>query len=376
MPAATLDRRTLNRTLLERQGLLRRERSPVASVLSHLVGMQSQVPANPFLALWSRIDGFDPSELDGLMSSRAAVRTGLMRTTLHLVTATDALALRPLFADVLARVLTSQRAFREGLDGLDLAEVAGYGADLLGGEPMTAAQLRPLLSERWPDRDPAVLMMAVRYLVPVVQAPPRGLWQRSSQPALVTLDRWLDRPIPRRGDVESLVLRYLAAFGPASVSDLRTWSWLTDLRAVVERLRPRLRTYRDDSGRELLDLEDGVIVEGDREAPPRFLPEYDNLFLSHQDRSRIVDAWYDEDRYSRGKLLVDGFVIGGWRIDESRDEARLIVDLFRDLSSSERVAVEEEANEVLAFLVPGAERRMVDLVPSAGAPAPRDGGMT
>lgn len=376
--AAVLDKRTLNRTLLERQGLLRRTARPAAEVVEHLVGLQAQEPQNPFVALWSRLDPFDPSEVDRLLLDRATVRTSLMRTTLHLVSADDAVALRPLFAPVLARTLVSQRAFRIGLEGLDLDKVAAFAADRLGAEPMSATKLRPLLGARWPDRDPSVLMMAVRYLVPLVQVPPRGLWRQRRQPILTTLESWLGRPPAEQGDVDALVLRYLAAFGPALTSDVRTWSWLTNLAPVIERLRPTLRTYRDGSGRELLDVPDAPIVSGEAPAPPRFLPEFDNVFLSHADRSRIADLPLDLERYARGTLLVDGFVAAGWRIDRDADTATLRIDAFRDLAADEMAEVMIEADALLRLTSPEAVRREVKVTftPQGGAKpstAGRDG---
>ncbi len=358
-PDTVLDRRTLNRTLLERQGLLRRESRPVRDVLEHLVGMQAQEPQNPFVALWNRLDRFDPAELDRLMVDRAVVRTAAMRTTLHLVTANDAIAFRALFAPVLARTLQSQRQFRLGLEGLDLEELAAVGAQHLGAEPMSATQLRPLLAERWPDRDPSVLMAGVRYLLPLVQVPPRGLWRRSRQPILTTVDAWLGRPTASEGDVDALVLRYLRAFGPASTADIRTWSWLTNLAPVVARLRPSLRTFHDESGRELLDVPEGPIVDPDVPAPPRFLPDYDNVFLSHADRSRIADLPLDLQRHARGTLLVDGFIAAGWRIDQEDGVAVLQIATFRDLTDAEVAAVEAEAEALLSFVVPDSNRREI-----------------
>lgn len=361
MPDAVLGRRTLNRTLLARQGLLRREPRAVAGTIERLVGMQSQVPRDPFVALWSRIEGFDPAELDRLMTERAAVRTGLMRTTLHLVTSLDALAMRPIFAPVLARVLQSQSALRTGLAGVDLGELAAVGAEHLAQRPMTATEVRPLLAALWPDRDPAVLMMGIRYLVPIVQVPPRGLWRGTSQPTLSTLEAWLAQPEDPRRDIGALLLRYLAAFGPASVPDMRTWSWLTGLAEVVDGLRGQVRAYRSEGGRELLDVVDAPIADAEMPAPPRFLPEYDNLFLSHDDRSRITGAWYEEDRYSRGKLFVDGFLTGGWRVEaKQRTTSRLFVDIFRRLTTEEQSAVDAEADALLRFVAPDAERRTVE----------------
>ena len=358
-PQTVLDRRTLNRTLLERQGLLRREARPVRDVVDHLVGMQAQEPQNPFVALWNRLDRFDPAELDQLMLERAVVRTTAMRTTLHLLSAEDAIGLRPLFAPVLARVLHSQRQFRLGLDGLDLGELAAFGTERLAAEPMSAAQLRPLLAERWPGRDPAALMAGIRYLLPLVQVPPRGLWRQSRQPVLTTVEAWLGQPAARQGDVDALVLRYLAAFGPASTADIRTWSSLTNLGPVVARLRPGLRVFRDESGRELLDLPDAPIVSGDAPAPPRFLPEYDNVFLSHADRSRIVELRLELERYARGTLLIDGFITAGWRVDVHDGTAVLRIDAFRDMTRLEEEAARHEGDALLAFVAGNTARHEI-----------------
>ncbi len=355
----TLDQRTLNRTLLARQGLIRRDRRPVARVLTELVGLQAQEPQNPFVGLWSRIEGFDPSELDRLLLDRATVRTGLMRTTLHLVMTEDALALQPLFAPVLARTLQSQRQFRIGLEGLDLAEVAAVGAAHLSEQPMAAGALRPLLAARFPDRDPAILMMAIRYLVPIVQVPPRGLWKQSRQPILTTLAAWAGRPPATEGDVEAIVLRYLRAFGPASTSDVRTWSWLTGLAPVIARMRPGLRTYRDVSGRELLDVPDGMIVDGGEPVPVRFLPEYDNFFLSHADRTRITVTTPSVEQYDKGTLLVDGFMVGGWRARTDGDGTVLAIRPIRELTAAERADVETEAGALLAFLAEDVDRASI-----------------
>jgi hypothetical protein len=184
------------------------------------------------------------------------------------------------------------------------------------------------------------------------------------QPTMTTAAAWLSRPIPTAADpavADALVERYLRAFGPASVSDMRTWSWLTGLREVVDRVRPRLRTYRDERGRELLDLSDGQIVEGDTEAPVRFLPEYDNLLLSHDDRSRVAGAWYADGRFSRGSVLVDGFVAAGWRLEREKGPARLAIDHFTDLSPSDRIAIEAEGQALLSFIAGDADSRGVVL---------------
>ena len=154
-------------------------------------------------------------------------------------------------------------------------------------------------------------------------------------------------------------MRYLAAFGPATIGDIRTWSWLPGLREVVERLRPRLRTFRDERGRELFDLPDAPLPDADTPAPPRFLPEYDNVLLPHEDRSRIVS---DADRkrfYVIGgrSVLIDGFVGARWKIVREGTGATLIVEPFAPLTATDRTAVADEGERLLALVAPDARDR-------------------
>src|SRR5437773_3021765 len=284
-----LTTRALNRALLARQHLLARASMPAQNMIEHLVGMQAQVPTNPYIALWSRLEGFEAAELEALILERHAVRASLLRTTLHLVTSSDALAMRAVLQPVMGRGYSSGSPFHKQLVGIDLDELVAAGTSLLERDALTTAQLGKHLAELWPDRDPVSLAYAVRYLVPMVQVPPRGLWHRSGQPIWRTLESWLGRRIDADDAPDGLVLRYLAAFGPANVKDIATWSWLTAVREIVDRLRPVLRVFRAERGGELFDLEDATLPDPETPAPVRFLPEYDNIALSHADRGRITD---------------------------------------------------------------------------------------
>ncbi len=348
-----LDRRTLNRTLLARQHLLARAPIPPPDAIEHLVALQAQNPRDPYLALWSRLEPFDPMALSRLVEERWAARLTLMRGTLHLVLASDAAPLRAVMQGEVTRMFRAS-PFRRHLDGADLDALVARGTALVEEEPRSVAELARVLAEQWPDRDPDSLAYAVRYLVPVVQVPPRGLWNRSGAARVTTLRTWLGVAQLPSPDLPGLVRRYLRAFGPASVADIRVWSGLTGLRPVVERMRPSLRTYRDEEGRELVDVPDGVFADGSLDAPVRFLPEFDNVFLSHADRSRITgdDRW--DARYARkGVFLVDGFFGGAWRLAASRREpASLAVLPMATLDEEPRERVEAEAARLLSFLRP------------------------
>ena len=358
MPA--LSPRALNRATLERQILLRRKKLPALQAIEHLVGMQAQAPDPPYVGLWTRLEGFHPDELGRLILERSAVRVALMRNTVHLVSARDCLGLRPLVQPVIDRGLHANRANREGLEGVDIEALSAAGRALLEERPRTARELGVLLHERWPERDPAYLARAIRHLVPLVQVPPRGVWGESGPAANTTVEAWLDRPFERNPSLEEMVLRYLRAFGPASVKDVQTWSGLTRLGEVVERLRPRLLTFRDEQGRDLFDLPDAPRPDPDIPAPPRFLPEFDNLILSHADRTRVIADDYRRAIASRNGMvpatfLVDGFVRGTWKTERTRGKAALVIEPFEPLARKDRDALAEEGERLIRFTGAGAE---------------------
>ncbi len=373
--APVLGRRALNRATLDRQLLLRRSRElSVKDAVTHLVGLQAQNVKPPYYALAARLDDFDPRELSALLESRELVRMVTMRSTIHLHTAADARTLRPFVQDALERELG---VFRAGLTGVDLRELAEVAREAVEAEPRTMKQLREALLVRWPDADPQALAIAARCTLPLVQVTPRGLWRRSGQVALTTVDKWLgpdtgaDAETGTGGGVgagvagrsvpEDVVLRYLAAFGPASVKDMQTWARLTRMREVFERLRPRLRTFRDENGVELFDLPDAPRPDEDTPAPPRFLPEFDNLLLSHADRTRVVPAEYKgrtwQGNFAYSVFLLDGFLAGVWRLveDTGRGEAVLTIEPFGGPGRVERAELTREAERMLTRMTSSAD---------------------
>lgn len=353
-----LSRRALGRALLARQLLLRRSELSVTEAVEHLVGLQAQAPAPPYFALWSRLVGFSPDRLSERISDRSVVRIVLMRGTIHLVSAADCLALRPIIAPMLERTLVGNTTYGKAkLAGLDLTEVAGAARTLLEQKPRTMAELRTLLGPQWPDRDPVSLAQTARSLLPLVQVPPRGLWGIGGQPACTTAESWLGRPLDAEPSPDRMVLRYLAAFGPATVRDVQAWSGLTRLAEVADRLGSALVRLRGEDGAELLDLPDAPRPGDDVTAPVRFLAPFDNALLSHADRSRILDddarkvVFASVNGQIPGTVVVDGAVRGTWRIQQ----ARLCIDTIRPLSKRHASSVTAEGTRLLRFAEPEAQ---------------------
>ncbi len=359
MSDPVLSQRALNRALLARQLLLERAPRSVPQALEDLVGLQSQAPYAAYVGLWSRLAGFTTDALAAELVARRAVRIVLMRSTIHLVTATDALWLRPLVQVVTERGLQSSRGKR--LAGLDPAELRAAGLDAVAAEPLTFVEIGAALRERWPDRDPEALGQAVRAYVALVQPPPRGLLGQGGAPRHTSVERWLGRPVDTDASPDRLVLRYLAAFGPASVPDAQAWSGLTRLREVVERNRHRLRVFRDGGGTELFDLADAPRPDPDVEAPVRFVPEYDNLLLSHADRTRVIAPEHRQRIFTRGAVLVDGVATGAWRVDRARGRTVVEIEAFRRLSGTERAELEAEAGLLGSFVAPPDEQPQLRL---------------
>jgi hypothetical protein len=362
--AEILGRRALNRALLERQLLLRRGTLSALEAIEHLIGMQAQVPEAPYVGLWSRLEGFRAEELVRLISGRRAVRASMMRATIHLVSDRDFLALRPVVQPVLEREVYGNSTYgKHRLEGLDVGAVLAAGKALMEERPRTAAELRGLLGRRWPDRDPASLAYAVRGLLPLVHTPPRGLWGESGPVALTTAEEWLGSSVVPERPPDEAMLRYLAAFGPATVADARTWLGLSGLREVFERLRPRLVAFRDERGRELFDVPGAPLPAPETPAPPRFLPAFDNALLSHADRSRVIAdeqrALLSRDPYMRG-VLLDGFVRATWKAERDREKATLAIEPFEPLRDEERYSLAEEGSRLLAFAAPSAETHAVE----------------
>jgi hypothetical protein len=330
--------RELNRATLARQLLLQRDRLAVADAVDRLGGLQAQEPKPPFVALWSRLEAFEREELHS--------------ATLHLASAKQYAALRPVLDDVMARAMSGALKGRD--DGLDLDKVLPAAKKLLKKAPLTFNQLRAELSEQFPKVNERALGYAVRTQLPLAMVPSDDAWGFARDAPFALPGVKLGKP-----DLEKLVRFYLAAFGPATAADAQRWSGVQGLKPVFEGLREQLVTFTAGR-RELFDLPDAPRPDADTDAPPRFLPDFDSIVLAHDDRTRIIADEHKPKIASKNlripaMLLWDGFAAGTWRIERKRGVATLSVAPFARLPRGAIKAMEPEALALLAFAEPDAK---------------------
>ncbi|MFF5313352.1 winged helix DNA-binding domain-containing protein [Streptomyces massasporeus] len=362
-----LDARALNRATLARQLLLERAGLPVLDAVAHLCGLQAQEPQEPFLGLWSRLRAFDPAELSDLLTGRQVVRTHLMRRTVHLVTSDDVVAWRARHDGMLRQRVVG--VYRRELDGVDPGELAAAGREVLAdGEPRSMPELARAVADRWPAAGPRPLgEMLVAALLPTVQLPPRGLWRTKAGVRYALISSWLGRdidpPAPDGSDPvgQALVRRYLTAYGPAASADLRAWCGLAGLPGAVSAVRGELVAFRDERGRELLDLPDAPRPDPDTPAPVRFLPAFDNAILGYHDRSRIIDDGHRHLSVAGERVvLVDGRVAATWTVETDT----VLVTPLRRFSRTDRTSVAEEGRAMASFLSgDGSDRVRIEASP-------------
>jgi hypothetical protein len=347
----TLSLRALNRATLARQLLLTRSPMSALDAIEHLVGMQAQAPFAPYYGLWSRLDSFTGEELSGLLTSRKAVRIVLMRGTIHLVTAKDCHRLRPLVQPALDRMLKANATHGRPLAAVEVSAVVEAARRLLDAEALTPGEIGTRLAEQWPDTPPGSLAEAARSLLPLVQVPPRALWQRSGQVRLTTATAWLGTPRGKPPTIDETVVRYLAAFGPAAVADVQTWSGLTRLGEVVERLD--LMHFKSEGGQTLYDIPDAPRRDPDVPAPVRLVAPFDNILLSHGNRTRVISDEHRKRLFSGkngvfpGTVLADGFVAGTWELVGKAESTSMRVQPYIKLKRRALDDIEAEGNRLL-----------------------------
>lgn len=358
MSERVLTLRELNRTTLTRQMLLGRRRIPADEAVARLAGLQAQATIPPYVGLWTRLERFRAAELTRLIESRRVVRATMMRHTLHLVTAEDYVQLRQAVQPALTRSfggITSKR-----LAGLDLEPVLRAALARFEAGPATFAEIRELLSELMPGADISAIAYGVRTFLPLVQVPAAAKWGYSTSAPYARAEDWLEQRLHDSQDPRALIRSYLAAFGPATVRDVQAWSGLTGLKAAVDEMKADLRTFRDERGAELVDLPGASLVASGAPAPPRFLPDYDNVLLAYADRRRVIA---DQHRAAvflpggrvRATFLIDGFVHGTWKVERQKGLAALVIEPFGRLSGKDRAALVSEGEKLIRFLEDGAE---------------------
>lgn len=351
--------------------LLARATVPVEEAVARLAGMQAQIPRPPYVGLWSRLAGFEREGLSAALHARRVVRATAWRGTLHLLTAGDLLAFRGALQPMLSRGM--QSILRNRTESFDMEQLLHEARAFFALQPATFDAARAHLAARFPVADERAMGYAVRTHLPLVQVPDASTWGFPAAADFALAESWLGTPVPAAEEgLPALVRRYLAAFGPASVADAQNWSGIGGLRATFEGLRGELATFRDPSGRELFDLPDAPRPEEETEAPVRFLPEYDNLVLGHDDRSRIVADAHRPKLVTKNlqvpaTFLIDGFVAGTCRIERKRKVATLALTPFGKLPKRDLRELEQEGDALLRFVEPEAATREVVVAAPSGS---------
>ena len=359
VPEKVLTARELGRATLSRQLLLERSDASALEAVSRLAGMQAQEPGPPYIGLWSRLERFEAEELERAIGERELVRATAMRGTVHLLTARDYVRLHSAIAATLEGDMARYLSAR--LEGVHVEALVEDGRALFGKEEsMSAAALRDALAKRHPEADVRAIAAVVRTSLPLVRVPDGGRWGFTPKAPFTDAERWIGRPLRKRPDLTELVRRYLGAFGPASVRDAEAWLGGGGLGPVFEKLGGELARFRDERGRELFDLEDAPRPSAGEPAPVRLLPEFDNVVLAHDDRTRVIS---DEHRKGlttknlrvRATVLVDGTVAAFWKLEKARGTATIVIDPLVRLRAAERKAALAEAEALAAFVEPGAK---------------------
>lgn len=364
MTIPTLSLHQLNRALLTRQLLLERALLPIPSAVAHLAGLQAQVQNPPYIGLWTRLQNFRHADLTEAMQAKQVVRATLMRSTIHLFNADDYCQFRPALQPALRRALNAFFGARaRALTPEPLIEAAW---EFFRIQPRTFVELRAMLGEIAPDQDRDAMAYLIRAELPLVQVPPGGTWCYGGDVHYALSDPYLGQPLATENTLPDLIRFYLAAFGPASVADIQAWSGLTKLKEVVQTMRDQLVVFRDEKGVELFDVLGGSMPREDRRAPVRFIPEYDNLIISHADRRRILPEAHRTKVFLsaarvRATFLIDGMVAGTWKVEKARrgkqkaESVTLVLEPFEPLCAQDEVELTEEGERLLRFIEEQAE---------------------
>ena len=352
MADRVLSRRELNRALLARQLLLERTSMPVARAVERLAGLQAQYTPSPYLSLHARLDGFERDSLTRALERRTVVKALLMRGTLHIVTPRDFWAFTTARRE-LGRILWPP-SYEKLLPSKRLAELATAAVRELGDGPRTFKEIVALLAPHASgNATPTFIWRRVQGHEYIVHAPPSGTWGYHKEGVYESAAARIPAKPPAPDDAfDEMVRRYLAAFGPASKHDFAQWAGLPRLGPIAESLeRMKLRTFLDEHGRTLFDLPRSPLPDADTPAPVRLVPRFDNLVLSHADRSRVlgdvpVTKIVTKNAIVHATILIDGFVTGTWQLEKGRVK----LEPFAAIPRESKRALNEEVERVESFV--------------------------
>ena len=358
MAERVLTARDLNRALLARQLLLKRARVTIPRALERVGGIQAQYAPSSYIGLWSRLEGFALADLTRTLERRRAVQGTLLRSTIHLVAAGDYWAYA--LASRAARQEAWLRFDRKRLTRRDLESGAKEVRAMLAGRVAHRDELLDLARRRDPER-PTHLWNGLAAWVDLVRAPPSGTWERRRADLYALAEEWVGQAAPPPAEADELLLRrYLGAFGPARLTDAANWAGVAVAHFEPAAERLRLRRFRDEDGRELLDVPRAPLPGGDVAAPVRFLPTWDATLLVHARRSQILPEEFrplvfdTKTPHSTPTFLLDGAVGGKWRIERSKRKATLVLEPFGRLPVAARRQLEDEGGRLARLVEPDA----------------------
>ena len=347
-----LTRRELNRALLERQLLLERKALSATKAVERLGGLQAQSTTSPYLSLWTRLEGFERDQLVRALKGRRLVKAIIQRGTLHIVTPSDFWAFSTARRELGGILWPPSYAAR--LPTARLAELAASVAAELEGVEMTFKEVRALLEpHEQPGLSPTFIWRRIQGQASIVHVPPSGIWGYGGHGVYTAAEGTVaGRPPPPEQAFDQLVRSYLAAYGPATKQDIGQWAGIPRIAPIAASLqRQSLRTFRDEQGRILYDLPRAPLPPADTTAPVRLVPRFDDLVLSHADRSRILgdvppSRIVTNNGLVHATILVDGFVAGTWQLDKGR----VTLEPFAPLRPNDKRALKDEIERVESFV--------------------------
>jgi hypothetical protein len=357
-----VDRRALNRATLARQLLLRRQRLAIPAAVERLLALQAQLPRPAVVGLWTRVEALDRQSVARLFDSRTLVRATTMRGTLHVMTAGDYLAFRHCLQPGLDAGMRA--ILRDRAAALDVAAL-GRAAEAYLGEPHDFEDIRAHLLTAFPGGDERAMGYAVRMGLPLVQVPGAGPWGFPAHAGFVSAKAWLGKAPAPCTTPDALVLRYLAALGPATIKDAESWLGLGGLAPAFARLQSRLAVVGGTARAPLYDLPDAPRPDGDTPAPIRFLPEWDSVVVTRADERVVAKA--DRPRVFLPGLrvaalvLVDGFAAASWGVSRTRKAATLKIEPFAALSKRIVDELRPEAESLVRFMEPDAATHEIEV---------------